>query len=306
MTRTRTRQERWFSSSVLFWLAPVATLALPTIALAVERVLYEAVSAYNTVIVTENEDGLRTLLFEKGGALQSVVKVGDPDYIALPYARVMPVGFALTGQPRRILVIGLGGGTIPSFLHKHYPQATIDVVDIDPEVVSVAKKFFGFREDALMRAVVDDGRRFVENCREPYDVIFLDAFGSDSIPYHLATREFLQAVRRALTPNGVVVGNVWSRLSNRLYDSMVRTYQDVFDDLYIFDVRARENKILVALPRHERIDRDEFARRAGRISKEKQYPFDMGESVRYGYHYVDEKDPSGHVLTDKAEAKKAG
>ena len=74
-------------------------------------------------------------------------------------------------------------------LHKHDPRMRIDVVDIDPVVVEVAAKYFGFREDSALRAYVDDGRRFIEKRREPYDVIFLDAFGPDNIPYDLAAQE---------------------------------------------------------------------------------------------------------------------
>lgn len=207
---------------------------------AAERVLYDKPSAYNTIVVTEDDQGLRTLSFEPGGARQSVVKVGDPDHLELPYARAMAVGLVVAERPRRVLIVGLGGGTIPGFLHKHFPQTIIDVVDIDPDVVAVAKKFFGFREDATLRAHVADGRRFVATHPKQYDIIFLDAFGADNIPYHLATREFLDLVRAALTPRGIVLANVWSSYSNHLYDSMVRTYQDVFDDLYIVDVPGRE------------------------------------------------------------------
>ncbi len=277
----------------------LAFLGLCAIAPAQQKVLYEKQSPYNTIVVTEDDQGLRTLWFEEGGARQSVVKLGDPDHIELPYAEVMPVGLALVEEPKRVLIVGLGGGTIPSFLRKHYPKMAIDVVDIDPDVVAVAKRFFGFREDATMRAHVADGRRFIEQRGGRYDVIFLDAFGSENIPYHLATREFLQAVRRALTPKGIAVGNVWSSSSNRLYDSMVRTYQDVFDQLYIVDVRDAGNKILIALPRKGRIKRDDLARRAGTISRQKQFPFDMGELVTYGFRYAGERNRRGRVLTDK-------
>jgi spermidine synthase len=274
-------------------------LALGAIASAQPKVLYEKQSSYNNIVVTQDEQGLRTLWFAKDGARQSVVKVGDPDRIELPYARAMPVGLALVEEPKRVLIVGLGGGTIPSFLRKHYPKMTIDVVDIDPDVIDVARRFFGFREDATMRAHVADGRRFIEQCRNRYDVIFLDAFGSENIPYHLATREFLQAVRRALTPRGIVVGNVWSRNSNRLYDSMVRTYQDVFGELYIFDLRDAGNRILVALPHKRRVKRADLARRATAISKQRNFPFDMGEIVTYGYSYEETLNTRGHVLTDE-------
>jgi spermidine synthase len=99
-----------------------------------------------------------------------------------------------------------------------------------------------------MRAHVADGRRFIEECRDPYDIIFLDAFGSDRIPYHLATREFLWAVKKALTPRGVALGNIWKRSHNSLYDSMMRTYLDVFEEVHLLDVPEAVNAILLALP----------------------------------------------------------
>jgi spermidine synthase len=284
----------------------LAVLAPTAAAFAQQRVLFEKQSPYNTVVVTEDDRGLRTLLFERGGVRQSVVKPGDPDHLELAYARVMPAGLALVKAPERILIVGLGGGTIPSFLHKHYPRTRIDVVDIDPVVVEAAKKFFAFREDATLHAYVDDGRRFTENCRQPYDVIFLDAFGSESIPYHLATREFLQAVRAAVSPKGVVLANVWSSNSNPLYDSMVRTYQDVFDGLYVIDVFGAGNKILVALPRKEEIRVDDLVQKARAVSKERRLPFDLGDFVAQGFRKPEADGTGGEVLRDKKPAKKAG
>jgi spermidine synthase len=271
-----------------------------------EKVLYEKASPFNTIVVTEDDRGLRTLYFELGGVRQSVVKVGDPDHIELAYARVMPVGLAFVTDPKRILIIGLGGGTIPGLLHKHLPAATIDVVDIDPDVVLVAKRYFGFTEDATLHAYVDDGRRFIEECEEPYDIIFLDAFGSENIPYHLATQEFLYSVRQALTPNGIVVGNIWSRSSNDLYDSMVRTYQQVFHDLYIFDVRGAGNEILVALQRDRNIKEADLARRARGVSKKLDFSFDMGEAVTYGFYHAEEVNSLGQILKDRKRRAKAG
>ena len=160
----------------------------------------------------------------------------------------MPVTLSWPRNPLRVLIVGLGGGTLPSLLRKHYPRMAIDVVDIDPDVVAVAKKYFGFHEDALMHAYVEDGRRFIEKCKQPYDIIFLDAFGPENIPYDLATKEFLLAVRRAIGPNGVVAGNVWSQSSNPLHDAMLRTYQEVFDDVYVIETGESENEIFLALP----------------------------------------------------------
>jgi len=211
----------------------------------------------------------------------------------------MVTGLALCPDPKRVLVVGLGGGAIPSFLHRHYPQTQIDAVEIDPVVVEVAKQFFGFREDATQKAYVQDGRQFIEERPNAYDVIFLDAFSSEEIPYHLTTREFLRGVRRAVTAQGVVLADVWGPGLNPLYDAMVRTYQEVFDELYLLEVQGSGNRILIALPRKLRLTREEFARRAGAISKQKQFRFDMAGLVTFGYQYLNEKDPRVQVLVDK-------
>ncbi len=287
----------------IFLAGLLALAALVVPAHADERVLYEKASAYSTIIVTEDEQGLRILRFEKNGARQSVVKPGDPEYLALHYASVMLAGLALSEDPRRILVVGLGGGTLPMFLRKHYPDATIDAVDIDPDVVTVAKEFFGFREDSRMQAHVGDGRQFIENSRQPYDVIFLDAFGIDSVPEHLTTREFLRAVRRAVKPDGSVIGNLWGSGYNRLYDSMVRTYQEVFDELYILEVRNAGNKILLALPRKQPLSRDELTQMARTVSTAKRFRFDLGDLVNDGFMHAREKDQRGRVLRDADSAQ---
>lgn len=287
---------------LLLRIALLAFTLLAAVARAEPVILHEKPSLFGPVIVTE-EDGLRILQFARGGARQSVVKPGDPAHLELPYASVAFTGLALCGEPRRVLVVGLGGGTLPMFLHHYYPQAEIDAVDIDPEVVHVARTFFDFRDDARLRAHVGDGRAFIEQTRQPYDLIFLDAYGADSVPPHLATEEFLRAVRRALKPGGVVVGNLWDRHYNVLYDAMVRTYQEVFADLYVLTVRAAGNRIVLALPRRQNLSRDELATRARRVSEAKQFRFDLGERVTFGFQHVAAKNLAERVLRDAEMVK---
>lgn len=283
-------------------LLTAAALAAP--ARAYETVLYEKTSAYAHIVVTDDGNGLRTLRFGRHGARQSVVRLGDPDHLGLPYSRVALAGLALCETPRRILVVGLGGGTLPAFLHKHYPDATIDVAEIDPDVVFVAKQFFGFREDERMRVHVADGRAFIEGVRQPYDAILLDAFGADSVPAHLTTQEFLRAVRRAVTPGGVVVGNVWDGGYNRLYDSMVRTYRAAFDELFVLRVEDSANRILLALPRRQPLTRDDIVRLARNESAARAYRFDLGDLVERGFLAPGESGGDGRVLRDAELGRK--
>ena len=242
-----------------------------------EGVLYDKASAYSHIVVTEEASGTRTLRFERGGARQSVAKPDDPGYVELSYARAALIGLALCDDPRRVLVVGLGGATLPRFIRKYYPDAMIDAVDIDPDVVQVAKQFFGFREDARMRAHVADGRRFIEQVQTPYDVIVLDAYGASSVPAHMTTEEFLRAVRKALRPDGVVVGNLWSGQHNSLYAAMAHTYEAVFDTVKI--VPSGGNRIVLALPRKDDIDTQALARLATRLSTDKRFQFDLGAAV---------------------------
>ena len=264
-----------------------------------EKTLYRKASPYATLVVTEDEQGLRTLRFGDDPAAQSIVKVGDPDHVEFAYVQAMLVTLSMVKEPQRVLVVGLGGGSLPSLLRKHYPRMTIDVVDIDADVVAVAKKFFGFREDAALRVYVEDGRHFIERCKRPYDIIFLDAYGVGDIPYDLATKEFLLAVRRTVGPKGVVAGNVWSRNCNILHDAMLRTYQEAFDDLYVIEATESENEIFLALPRKEAIDRDDLARRASRLSKDQEFRFDVGQYVTDAFYHADNKDPATRILLDK-------
>ena len=198
-----------------------------------------------------------------------------------------------------MLVIGVGGGTLPMFLRKHYPEAAIDAVDIDPQVIEVARKFLGFREDATLRAHAADGRAFIEAVREPYDVIFLDAFSSSELPAHLTTREFLQAVRRALAPSGVVVGNVWDRYANRLYDSMLRTYQDVFDELYVLSVPAAGNKISAGAAAAADFERSRTGGAGAQGFDREGHSFRSGRSGGVsGFVHARERNAAGKVLSD--------
>jgi len=280
----------------ILYLALVWALCLCGAAAGAERLLLEKKSPYNTILVSENDEGLRILRFEPGGARQSVVKRGDPDHLELPYTRVIPVAFAFVDNPRNVLVVGLGGGTIPSFVRRHFPEARIDAVDIDPGVVEVARSHFGFREDANMRAYVEDGRRFIERTGRRYDVIFLDAFGADSVPYSLATREFLVSVRRALAPGGAVIGNIWGRDYNPLYDSMLRTYLAVYDEVSVVDVHGSGNRILVALPWKPALSSQELVRRARQLTRRLSLRSDLGDIVERGYQRA--RAMGGRILTD--------
>src|SRR5690606_24834647 len=117
---------------------------------------------------------------------------------------MMTSALFLMPDPKSVLIIGLGGATIPQALHSILPNAVIDTVEIDPAVVKVAENYFGYRPGPRQRVFVEDGRAFIERAHREgrhYDMIMLDAFDTDYIPAHLLTREFLEHVRAILSPN---------------------------------------------------------------------------------------------------------
>lgn len=129
---------------------------------------------------------------------------------------------------QRVLCIGLGVGIVPSELARHGAQ--VDVVEINPAVVGVAQKFFGF-DPARCQLTIGDGRYFLNSSRELYDAVVLDAFLGDSSPSHLMTREAFENVRRVLKPDGVLVINSFGDLAagkNFFAASLAKTLGSVF------------------------------------------------------------------------------
>ena len=258
--------------------------------------LHRERSAFNDILVTESARGRRVLQFEVGGDEQSVIWLDDPRGLALAYTRATMAALAVVPEPRRALMIGLGGGTMATFLHQRYPELHIDCVEIDPAVVEVAKRFFAFKPDARMRVHVGDGRRFVERSKDHYDLVILDAYGADNIPLHLATEEFLRAVRARLTPGGVVASNVIERELNPRYDDMVRTFSAVFDELYALGADA--NRLLFALPRRERLTRADLAQRAAKLQRQRAFGFDLAKMLRRGLEHPVEFQEGARVMRD--------
>lgn len=243
-------------------------------------VLHVGRSAESRFIVTQDGEGRRYLQFDWDGPFQSVVGQGFPLRLELPYTQAVVAGLAFVEAPRRVLVVGVGGGTIPMFLRAVLPQAHIDAVECDAGMLEVARRYFGFREDAALQSHVADGRRFIETPGPAYDVIILDAYGPRGLPGPLATREFLLAARARLAPGGAVVSNV-VRTPNRFFHAMVRTWQACFAQLYAFDVEETANRILVALAHPEKPGRGMLKARAERLARSRGVPFSLRALVAH-------------------------
>ena len=191
-------------------------------------------SLYRDIHVTDN-GALRCLTFRRsaGHNRQTCMDLADPYHLVFNYTRMMLGVIAMNPNPDRVLIIGLGGGTLPMALRNIYPDLHIDVVEIDPAVVKVALEFFNYEEDENLKTYAEDGRVFVKKALldgATYDLIMLDAFEDEYIPEHLLTVEFLNEVKSLLTPGGVVAANTFS--SSGLYPYESATYEAAFGQFY--------------------------------------------------------------------------
>ena len=262
------------------------------------RLVAERQSTINGTVRVTDEGAVRVMRFFPGGTRQTAIIKGKPHLLELEYSRAVVAMLAMVSKPRRALIVGLGGGAIPAFLRHHYPSLHVDVVDIDPAVVDLARTHFDFREDARMKAHVADGRRFVEEASGTWDLIILDAFSSSEIPRHLATRQFLQAVSAKLAVGGVVVANVWQPRHNPSYYDMRKTYRAVFKELHFVQV-ARGSDIFFAFNTPVGLNLRTLRRRSAAIGKRLKLGFDLEGYVRRGY-FADTGALRGKVLEDRA------
>ena len=215
---------------------------------AAAEVIHEQSSLYGRILVTREGKQLCMQFSAKSERRrQSCIDEQAPQRMALHYTRMMMATLLLVPEPARILVTGLGGGTLPKALAELLPNARIDVVEIDPAVVSVAEQFFDFRAEGNTRVFVRDARVFARRAIRDgrrYELILLDTFDGDYIPEHLMTLEYLEQMRQLLSPDGVLSANTFS--SSRLYDHESETYYRAFGPFFNFTVPGSANRVILA------------------------------------------------------------
>jgi spermidine synthase len=210
-------------------------------------ILHTEDSQYHRIAVVEDDDS-RYLRFDS--SFQSGMYKDDPFRTRFDYVDYLQLPLAYRPETRRILYIGLGGGSAPKRVWRDFPATRLDVVELDPAVVAVAYAYFQLPRDPRLRVETEDGRRFLAGHEGPWDAIVIDAFYSDSIPFHLATREFLELARSRLAPGGTVAANIIGAVrgsDSRLFRSMLRTYRAVFPTVATHPVLAPGERDLTGI-----------------------------------------------------------
>jgi spermidine synthase len=212
-------------------------------------VLYAKNSRYHRIVVVD-DGAYRTLLFD--ALTQSGMRIKDPYASVFRYTDYLQLVMAYKPSARRVLFLGLGGGSAPKRFWRDYPQLQIDVAEVDPDVVGVARRYFAVPTDPRLRIKAQDGRRFLAESSRRYDAIVVDTYYSDSIPFHMTTREFVGLARERLTPGGVIAMNVIGSVrgsGSKLFRALYRTYRTEFPTVVVHPVDSVDtlgNIILLA------------------------------------------------------------
>jgi spermidine synthase len=228
--------------------------------------------------------------------VESTVDLRDPDAMPVEYNRIMPAALAYPSALKRILMIGLGAGSLSTYLARAMPEVKIDVIELDPGVIAAGKEYFGLRETDRVKFIESDGRVWLNRHDDSYDLILLDAFRELGVPFHMLTREFYALVRDHLAPGGVVASNVVA--NTRLYVSTLVTLRAVFPTVDIYPAWAGPNDaqaIAVAVP-GPRPSAESLMQRA--VALQAQYHFRYALTDLVGKRVTELYTRDANVLTD--------
>lgn len=172
------------------------------------------------------QDGRSLLMRFDMDTVQSSMSLDDPYRLELEYTRGMVLFLLFNAAPRSILMIGLGGGSLPKYCHRYLPGADITVVEINPHVIALRDEFHVPPDGPRFRVVRGDGAEFVRRNTQTFDVLLVDGFHFDGQPEALGTRAFYGACRACLSPQGVLVVNMDSNAEDSapLLDRLSRAF----------------------------------------------------------------------------------
>jgi spermidine synthase len=199
---------------------------------------------YNDIFITKRRAEL-TMSFQLKGwdYTESITNLRDPDDLPVHYTRAMTTALAYPSEVKSMLLIGLGGGSLSTYLGRAMPDATLENPEIDPGVIAAAKKYFGIRETPRVRYVPGDGRVLLKRHAQTYDLMLVDAYNGGYVPFHLLTKEFYELLKQRLNPSGAAVFNVHD--GTKLYVSTIKTLAAVFPAVHLYPSGQGEVAVVV-------------------------------------------------------------
>lgn len=213
---------------------------------------HEETSAFSKIRIRRDGD-VRAMTFVRDNgqeAVQSRINLSSPQTLVSPYAHGMFASYLYQPNPKRVLIVGLGGGAMVRFLSHHEPQVQVDAVEIDPVVVKLADQYFDVRTGGNVRVHTADAFAFIESTTDRYDLILMDAFlrpsgdtDSTGVPARMKTIAFLQRLRQTLAPGGVIAFNV---NDHDTIDDDIASVRTAFGQAHVYRCPPARNKVVIA------------------------------------------------------------
>lgn len=283
--------------------------ARPAEALARDEELVVAMDTpYHSIqVVDYRAANVRALKFDR--YVESSIVLDPPYASASPYTSYFHLAYLVKPKLRRVAFVGTGGGIGPRTFHETDPETHVDVVDVDPRVLEIARDHFHMPAGGTVELHARDGRMWIRDAEPGLDLVVLDAFTiGGRIPFHLATREAFEEIRDRLGPGGVFIMNTNSSLRGRnarIFESVSATLREVFPSVQAFALDARldpdpdlsRNIIFVAAADADLPSPEQWRARAARFVARSSVSREDMQAMTLDLHPLSDV-PGAVVLTD--------
>ena len=197
----------------------------------------------NASVYISEKFGVRTL-YIGSDTVQSSMRLARPNDLELAYTRSMMAFLLFHPDPRQVLMVGLGGGSLAKFVYHRFPATHIVAVEVNPQVVAVARQFFHLPPgDARFGVVIGDGAEYLRSEKRAADVILVDGYDAESQVEALSTSEFYRDCARLLGESGTLVVNLWG--GDRDFRACVDRITKAFDGLVACLPAGRPGNVVV-------------------------------------------------------------
>jgi len=244
-----------------------------------EGVLYEKKTAFNRAVVVKKGSQVHLYFADpragtaepRMSGVMSRIDLDAPLDLPAVYTQAMMLALLWRDDPERVCMLGFGGGRLAMVFHHFLPDAVIDCVEIDPDIVDLSEVFFGVKPDGRLRVFVQDAREFMETlpgCAR-YDVVLVDCYtGCGHHPRKLAAADFYASCRRHMKRGGVLATNLLP--GDDLLDEKIADFRDSFDSVYRF---GHEEAVVLFGSDTERFGVSGPAAVAKKIERRFRFPF---------------------------------
>ena len=226
------------------------------------------------------DSGVTVQVWEKPGRLelrfgnhimQSVFSTVKPDYLVLPYTQFMLLGLLFCPEPKSVLHIGLGGGSIVRWMHREFPETKHTVIEKNSAVIEAARRFFELPQDNRLRLLKADVTEIIPTLTEKFDIILLDAYTDFGAPEEVKRVEFLQNLRGCLNSTGWLAGNTWTMTGDFLEQCEI--WKSTFTQVLQARANLKGNVILLGSQISQLPDKKNYQETAKILNKRHRLDF---------------------------------